>query len=62
MGTRAACRREWCASAGLPLDGEVAAIAARMSGLLLSRESVDAVLELIVAPADATIPGAAGPG
>lgn len=46
----------------LPLDGELAAVAARMSGLLLSRETVDAVLELIVALAAATVSAAAGAG
>ncbi|MEU0532712.1 GAF and ANTAR domain-containing protein [Amycolatopsis tolypomycina] len=46
----------------LPLDGELAAVAARMSGLLLSRESVDSVLELIVSLASTTITAAAGVG
>ncbi|MGW3961377.1 GAF domain-containing protein [Amycolatopsis sp. NPDC005003] len=46
----------------LPLDGELAVVAARMSGLLLSRESVDSVLELIVSLAGRTIPAAAGAG
>ncbi|WP_206785529.1 GAF and ANTAR domain-containing protein [Amycolatopsis sp. MtRt-6] len=46
----------------LPLDGELAAVAARMSGLLLSRESVDSVLELIVSLASATITAADGVG
>ena len=46
----------------LPLDGELAAVAARMSGLLLSRESVESVLELIVSLAGATITAAAGVG
>ncbi|MEU5263873.1 GAF and ANTAR domain-containing protein [Amycolatopsis sp. NPDC021455] len=50
------------APGGLPLDGELAAVAARMSGLLLSRESVDSVLELIVSLAGATITAAAGAG
>ncbi|WP_372672545.1 GAF domain-containing protein [Amycolatopsis kentuckyensis] len=49
-------------AAGLPLDGELAAVAARMSGLLLSRETVDSVLELVVALAGKTIAGAAGAG
>ncbi|MGW5723745.1 GAF domain-containing protein [Amycolatopsis sp. NPDC003865] len=47
---------------GLPLDGELAAVAARMSGLLLSRETVDSVLELVVSLAGRTIAGAAGAG
>lgn len=46
----------------LPLDGELAAVAARMSGLLLSRESVGSVLELIVSLAGTTITTAAGVG
>ncbi len=47
---------------GLPLDGELAAVAARMSGLLLSRETVDSVLELVVSLAGKTIAAAAGAG
>lgn len=47
---------------GLPLDGELAGVAARMSGLLLSRESVDSVLELIVSLAETTIAAAVGAG
>ena len=51
------------ASAGeLPLDGELAVVAARMSGLLLSRDTVESVLELIVSLAGTTIPAAAGVG
>ncbi|WP_439379433.1 GAF and ANTAR domain-containing protein [Amycolatopsis lexingtonensis] len=51
------------ASSGeLPLDGELAVVAARMSGLLLSRETVDSVLELIVSLAGSTIRAAAGAG
>jgi len=46
----------------LPLDGELATVAARMSGLLLSRETVDSVLELIVSLAGSTITAAAGVG
>jgi GAF domain-containing protein len=46
----------------LPLDGELAVVAARMSGLLLSRETVDSVLELIVSLAGTTIAAAAGAG
>lgn len=53
---------EKAAADALPLDGELAAVAARMSGLLLSRESVDSVLELIVSLAGATITTAAGAG
>jgi len=47
---------------GLPLDGELAAVAARMSGLLLSRETVESVLELIVSLAGTTITAAVGAG
>ncbi|MET8849586.1 GAF and ANTAR domain-containing protein [Amycolatopsis sp. NPDC004625] len=50
------------APGGLPLEGELAAVAARMSGLLLSRESVDSVLELIVTLAGTTIAAADGVG
>jgi GAF domain-containing protein len=46
----------------LPLDGELAVVAARMSGLLLSRQTVDPVLELIVSLANTTIAAAAGVG
>jgi GAF domain-containing protein len=53
---------ENASSGGLPLDGELAVVAARMSGLLLSRESVDSVLELIVSLAGTTITAATGAG
>jgi GAF domain-containing protein len=53
---------EEAAPGGLPLDGELAAVAARMSGLLLSRETVDSVLELIVSLAGTTITAADGAG
>lgn len=46
----------------LPLDREVAAVVARMSGLLLSRETVESVLGLIVAQAVAGTPAAVGAG
>jgi GAF domain-containing protein len=48
--------------AGLPLDREVAGVVARLSGLLLPRETVDSVLELIVTQAGVSLPGAAGAG
>ncbi|MEV7098349.1 GAF and ANTAR domain-containing protein [Amycolatopsis sp. NPDC051045] len=53
---------EQAAPGELPLDGELATVAARMSGLLLSRETVDSVLELIVSLAGTTITAAAGVG
>lgn len=53
---------ENASAGGLPLDGELATVAARMSGLLLSRETVDSVLELIVSLAGRTIGAAAGAG
>jgi GAF domain-containing protein len=53
---------EEASSGALPLDGELAVVAARMSGLLLSRETVDSVLELIVSLAATTISAAAGAG
>ncbi|WP_290056851.1 GAF and ANTAR domain-containing protein [Amycolatopsis solani] len=46
----------------LPLDREVAAVVARMSGLLLSRETVDSLLELIVVLAVTSTPAAVGAG
>jgi GAF domain-containing protein len=49
-------------SAALPLDDELAAVAARMSGLLLPRESVDSVLELVVTLAVPAMAGVAGAG
>ncbi|NBH09912.1 GAF and ANTAR domain-containing protein [Amycolatopsis sp. SID8362] len=49
-------------SGELPLDDELAVVAARMSGLLLSRETVDSVLDLIVSLAGSTIRAAAGAG
>jgi GAF domain-containing protein len=48
--------------AELPLTDELTAVFARMSGLLLSRETVDTVLGLITALALETIPGAVGAG
>ncbi|MFG1644273.1 GAF and ANTAR domain-containing protein [Amycolatopsis sp. NPDC049252] len=48
--------------AALPLDGELAAVAARMSGLLLPRESVDSVLELVVTFAVPAMGAVAGAG
>ncbi|MEV6828747.1 GAF and ANTAR domain-containing protein [Amycolatopsis sp. NPDC051102] len=53
---------EEAAPGGLPLDDELAVVAARMSGLLLSRETVDSVLELIVSLAGTTITAASGVG
>ncbi|MFI5585685.1 ANTAR domain-containing protein [Amycolatopsis sp. NPDC051758] len=53
---------EEASSGALPLDGELAVVAARMSGLLLSRETVDSVLELIVSLAGTTISAVAGAG
>ncbi|WP_328616980.1 GAF and ANTAR domain-containing protein [Amycolatopsis sp. NBC_00355] len=48
--------------APLPLDREVAGVAARLSGLLLSRETVNSVLELVVTLAGTSLPRAAGAG
>ncbi|WP_410674968.1 GAF domain-containing protein [Amycolatopsis sp. cmx-4-68] len=53
---------ENASAGGLPLDGELAVVAARMAGLLLSRESVDSVLELIVSLAGTAIAAATGAG
>lgn len=46
----------------LPLADELAAVFARMSGLLLSTETVNTALELITALARATIPNTDGAG
>src|SRR3954468_17217299 len=46
----------------LPLTEELAAVFARMSGLLLSQETVDTVLGLITSLAAETVPGSGGPG
>jgi GAF domain-containing protein len=46
----------------LPLAEELAGISARMSGLLLSEESVESALALISSLARETIPGSAGAG
>jgi GAF domain-containing protein len=48
--------------AALPLDGELTAVAARMSGLLLPRESVDSVLDLLVTLAVPAMSDVAGAG
>lgn len=48
--------------ADLPLTGELTAVFARMSGLLLSQETVDTVLGLITSLAQETVPGAVGAG
>jgi len=47
---------------GLPLTDELATVFARMSGLLLSQESVSTALDLVVSLAKDTVPGAAGCG
>jgi len=46
----------------LPLADELTAVFARMSGLLLSQQTVDTVLGLITSLALETVPGAAGAG
>jgi GAF domain-containing protein len=46
----------------LPLTRELTAVFARMSGLLLSQETVDTVLGLITSLAVETVPGADGAG
>jgi GAF domain-containing protein len=46
----------------LPLSEELASVSARMSGLLLSEESVDSALALISSLARETIPGSTGAG
>nr|AKA59456.1 hypothetical protein [uncultured bacterium AR_456] len=46
----------------LPLAGELAAVYARMSGLLLSTETVITALELVTALAGETVPAADGVG
>jgi GAF domain-containing protein len=49
-------------AADLPLADELAVVVARMSGLLLSRETVDSALELIVESAAEAIPASVGAG
>jgi GAF domain-containing protein len=46
----------------LPLSEELAAVSARMSGFLLSEETVDSALALISSLARETIPGSTGAG
>src|SRR5687767_1640583 len=46
----------------LPLSEELAAVSARMSGLLLSEEPVESALALISSLARETIPGSCGAG
>jgi GAF domain-containing protein len=46
----------------LPLTDELAAVSARMSGLLLSQDTVEASLSLLGALAQDTVPGACGAG
>src|ERR1043166_3261294 len=47
---------------GLPLDGELGAVAARVAGRLLSREKVGSVLELVGWLAGTAIGAATGAG
>jgi GAF domain-containing protein len=49
-------------TASLPLTDELAAVFARMSGLLLSAETVDTALGLLSALAQETVPGSTGAG
>jgi GAF domain-containing protein len=49
-------------SPSLPLTDELSAVFARMSGLLLSRETVGTALELVTALAVDTVPGSSGAG
>ncbi|MDX8050815.1 GAF and ANTAR domain-containing protein [Lentzea sp. BCCO 10_0798] len=46
----------------LPLADELAAVSARMSGLLLSRETVGTALQLVTSLAGEALPGSAGSG
>jgi GAF domain-containing protein len=46
----------------LPLADELAAVSARMSGLLLSRETVHSALSLVTSLAGEALPGTAGAG
>jgi GAF domain-containing protein len=47
---------------GLPLAEELSAVYARMSGLLLSHETVDSAMELVTSLARECLPGSAGAG
>ncbi len=49
-------------SANLPLTDELAAVFARMSGLLLSEETVDTALGLLSTLAQEAVPGSSGAG
>lgn len=49
-------------SRGLPLADELSAVSARISGLLLSEETVDTALGLVSSLALDTVPGAVGAG
>jgi GAF domain-containing protein len=46
----------------LPLSEELAAVSARMSGYMLSKDTVDSALALIASLAQETIPGSSGAG
>ena len=46
----------------IPLTDELAAVFARMSGLLLSQETVESALGLVSSLAQETVPGSAGAG
>src|SRR2546421_139395 len=50
------------ASATLPLTDELAAVFARMTGLLLNEETVAAALGLVSSLAQETVPGSSGAG
>jgi GAF domain-containing protein len=49
-------------AADLPLADELAVVVARMSGLLLSRETIQSALDTVVAAAAEAIPASAGAG
>jgi GAF domain-containing protein len=49
-------------SASLPLTEELAAVSARVSGLLLSEETVETALGLLSSLAQETVPGSSGAG
>ena len=52
----------WKQAEDLPLAAELAAVYARMAGLLLSEESMTTALGMVTSLAAETIPGSAGAG
>jgi GAF domain-containing protein len=62
LGTGCAVNRQPSSGSALPLADELSAVFARMSGLLLSHETVTTALGLITALAVETVPNSSGAG